>query len=324
MLFKCLNWSRGGGRALVGSALMLVLCVLGTLSGCEAMVSEGSSATPEQLRVTATTGMVADTARRVGGDWVAVEALMGPGVDPHLYKASQSDLHKLSNADLILYNGLHLEGRMVDILAKMDRWTPTLAVAETLPEDKLRSLEDYPGNQDPHIWMDLSLWRYAVEAIRDRFIALAPEHADDFTANAAIMLEEIAALDAETREAIASIPRESRVLITAHDAFGYFGAAYDIEVMGLQGISTASEYGLQDMNRLVNLIVERDIKAIFVETSISTRGMEALVAGVRAQGEDLRIGGSLYGDALGDADTPEGTYLGMFRHNVETIVGALR
>ena len=303
--------------------MLLGAAVLSFFSGCEYAADEISAA-DRPLRVTVTTGMIADTARNIGGALVQVEQLMGPGVDPHLYKATHSDLNRLSNADLVLYNGLHLEGRMVDILARMNSFTHTLALAEKIPADKLRSLEDYPGNQDPHVWMDLSLWQYVVEAIRDIFIELDPENADYFKNNTDAYLQAMDELDTYTKDAIAGIPASARVLVTAHDAFGYFGAAYGIEVMGLQGISTAAEYGLQDVERMVNTIIARGIPAIFVETSVSTRGMEALIAGVRAKGHDVRIGGELYGDALGGEGTPQGTYLGMFRHNVDTITEALQ
>ncbi len=303
--------------------IFLIVVSLSLFLGCENAAVE-VSASDRSLRVTVTTGMIADTARNIGGELIQVEQLMGPGVDPHLYKATHSDLKRLSNADLILYNGLHLEGRMVDVLAQMNSYTRTLALAEKIPEDKLRSLEDYPGNQDPHVWMDLSLWRYVVEAMRDIFIELDPENADYFTSNTDSFLLEMEELDAYTKDAIGSIPVNARVLVTAHDAFGYFGSAYGIEVMGLQGISTAAEYGLQDVERMVNTIIDHKIPAIFVETSVSTRGMEALLAGVRAKGNEVRIGGELYGDALGGEGTPQGTYLGMIRHNVDTITEALR
>ena len=320
-----LNYVMNACRFIASSMVLVAAAIMGgVLSGCEVASHSVSEADGSLLRVTTTTGMIADTARIVGGEAVLVEQLMGPGVDPHLYKATQSDLHRLTNADIILYNGLHLEGRMVDIMSRMDRYTESMAVAEAVPEELLRILDDYPGNQDPHIWFDLSLWRYAVEAIRDRFIALRPEEEAYFRARTDAFLSEMADLHDWAKVEIQRIPKDSRVLITAHDAFGYFGEAYDIEVMGLQGISTASEYGLQDMERLVQIIIERDIKAIFVESSISTRGMEALLAGVRARGQTLQIGGELYGDALGEPGTPVGTYLGMFRHNVVTIVEALR
>jgi len=278
-----------------------------------------------RLRVTATTGMIADAARVVGGDRVAVQGLMGPGVDPHLYRASQRDLVRLTEADLILYNGIDLEGRMAQVLERLAATRPVVRVTDTIPVSDLRRVDDYgEAAYDPHVWFDAGLWMHVVERIRDAFIEHAPDGAETFAANAAAYLDELEALDAWTRDAIASIPEEARVLVTAHDAFGYFGAAYGIEVVALQGLSTAAEYGLRDVERVADLIVSRRVKAVFIETSLSPRAVEALVAGVRARGHEVAVGGELYSDALGAADSPTGTYAGMFRHNVETLVEALQ
>lgn len=299
---------------------------LAALTGCGGAPGgaeeAGSSSGP--LRVTATTGMIADTAGRVGGGHVEVTGLMGPGVDPHLYKATQSDLAKLSGADVVFYNGLHLEGKMADVLVNMAQRVRTVQVTDTIPEDLLREPPEFAGQYDPHVWFDVSLWMHVVERIRDVYIELDPDHAADYERNASAVLEELTGLHAYTLEHIQSIPEPQRVLITAHDAFGYFGDAYGIEVMGLQGISTAAEFGLMDRNRLVDLIVERGIKAVFVESSVPHRSIEALIADAAARGHTVRIGGELYSDAMGEAGTPAGTYTGMVRHNVDTIVSALR
>lgn len=268
--------------------------------------------------------MITDATRVIGGEHVEVIGLMGPGVDPHLYKATQGDLERLSSADLILYNGLHLEGKMADVLVKMATKVPTVRVTESIPESELREPPEFQGQYDPHVWFDVRLWMKVVERIRDALIDHDPEHQEDYRANAAQYLAELRELDAYARERIATIPRDRRVLITAHDAFGYFGRAYDIEVMGLQGISTASEYGAQDLARLVDVIVQRQVKAVFVESSISPKSIEALVRGVEGRGGQVKIGGQLYSDAMGEAGTPEGTYVGMVRHNVNTITEALK
>lgn len=296
------------------------------LAGCggEAPASSESDGGKGPLLVTATTGMIADAAATVGGEHTKVTGLMGPGVDPHLYKATQGDLAKLSGADLIFFNGLHLEGRMADVLVKMAMQTKTVQVTETIPESRLREPPEFDGHFDPHVWFDVQLWKYVVERIRDVYKEIDPDNGTDYDANAAAYLQQLEELDSYAREAIATIPESSRVLITAHDAFGYFGDAYGIEVMGLQGISTAAEYGLQDVDRLVNLLVERKIKAVFVESSISSRSIEALIKGAQARGHEVAIGGELFSDAMGAADTEEGTYLGMVRHNVDTIVKALQ
>jgi len=276
------------------------------------------------IHVTATIGMIADVAKEIGSPHVSVIGLMGPGVDPHLYKATSSDLRKLRGADVILYNGLHLEGRMADVLVKLARRVPTVQVTETIPESLLREPPEFAGQYDPHVWFDVSMWRYAAESIRDTFVEMDAAHAKDYRANAEAYLAKMDALHAYAQEQIATIPESSRVLVTAHDAFGYFGRAYGIEVKGIQGVSTASEYGLQDLSRLVDVLVDRKIKAVFVESSVSSKSIEALVRGAKSKGHKVVIGGELFSDAMGQAGTEEGTYLGMVRHNVDTIVKALK
>jgi manganese/zinc/iron transport system substrate-binding protein len=295
------------------------------LAGCSGTGITSSGDDPDAvLRVTTTTGMIADLAANIGGDLVTVTALMGPGVDPHLYQATQGDLVKLRNADLILYNGLHLEGRMADVLEKLGERVPSVAVTRAVPPDRLLTPPEFEGQHDPHVWFDVSLWRFVAEGVRDSLIELRPQWREMFEHNAAVYIDQLDALHAYVHAQVASIPETQRVLVTAHDAFGYFGRAYDTEVIGLQGISTASEYGLRDLTSLVNLIVQRRIKAVFVETSIPRDSIDALVRGARARGHSVSIGGELFSDAMGAAGTPEGTYLGMVRHNVDTIVEALR
>jgi len=274
-------------------------------------------------RITTTTGMIADAARNVGGDLVEVRELMGPGVDPHLYKATQGDLRRLRESDLILYNGLHLEGRMGETLEQMARRTRVVQVTDTIPEARLRRPLDMEGQYDPHVWFDVSLWRLVVERIRDALIEMDPAHREVYARNATAYLDDLDELHAYCLRRIAEIPEGRRVLITAHDAFGYFGRAYGIEILGVQGVSTAAEYGLQDITRLVDLIVSRRVKAVFVESSVPPRSIHALIEGARAKGHEVRLGGELYSDALGPAGAPEGTYAGMVRHNVDTIVEAL-
>lgn len=302
----------------VGAALCAGMALF--VAGCAQPVD----APGEKLKITATTGMIADAARVVGGEYVEVSGLMGPGVDPHLYKATQGDLAKLNTADVILYNGLHLEGRMADVLVKLARQVDTVQVTETIPQDILREPPEFAGHYDPHVWFDVSMWKYVVEMTRDTLKKKDPAHSELFDSNADAYLKEMDALHLYAKVQIATIPAEHRVLVTAHDAFGYFGRAYGIEVLGLQGISTASEYGLQDVEKLVNKIVDRKIAAVFVESSISPKSIEALVAGAKSKGHEVVIGGQLFSDALGSEGTPEGAYLGMVRHNVDTIVKALK
>lgn len=272
--------------------------------------------------VVATTGMIADAAARVGGEHVDVTGLMGPGIDPHLYRASEGDLRLLEEADVILYNGLHLEAKMADVLAEIGESGRTVrAVAESIPEARLRRVS--ASQFDPHVWFDVELWKHAVEATRDTLVEVDPEHADAYEANTQEYLAELDELDAYVSDEGARVPEDQRVVITAHDAFEYFGAAYGFEVRGLQGISTVAEAGARDVAELADFIVERRIPVIFVESSVSPRTIRAVQAAVRAQGFDVDIGGSLFSDAMGDAGTPEGTYLGMVRHNVDTIVSGL-
>lgn len=275
-----------------------------------------------KLKVTTTTGMIADLVKTVGGNHVDVIALMGTGVDPHLYKASQGDIQKLDQSDLIFYNGLHLEGKMTEILEKIGRKKPVIAVTDKIEPNKLLELGD--GLRDPHIWFDVKLWMSATEVVRDTLVKQDPTHKADYEKQAQAYLAELQKLDQYVKEQMNSIPKEQRVLVTAHDAFSYFGRAYGVEVVGLQGISTAAEYGLKDVQNMVNLITERKIKAVFVESSVPKRSIEAVVEGAKQKGHQVKIGGELYSDAMGKAGTPEGTYIGMVRANATTITNSLK
>lgn len=276
------------------------------------------------LTIVTTTNIVGDTVKNVVGDAAEVISLMAPGVDPHLYQATQGDLRRLSQADVIFYNGLSLEGRIGNVLMQMARRTPTYALTEYANPDDLIEDDGFGGVYDPHLWFDVSLWVQAVERVRDAMIEVDPARADYYTANAARFIEKLRELDQEVEAAIASIPPERRVLVTAHDAFGYLGQRYGIEVVALQGISTEAEFGLADVRNLVDLLVNRSIGAVFIETSVSPRGIQAVIEGARARGHEVRIGGELFSDSLGAAGTPEGTYIGMVRHNVNAIVEALK
>jgi manganese/zinc/iron transport system substrate-binding protein len=274
------------------------------------------------IEVVSTTGMVAEVVERVGGERVRVSALMGAGVDPHLYKPSPGDISALSKADAIFFSGLHLEGKMGDVLERLGRSKPAVAVAEGIEPDRLIDLEG--GQVDPHVWFDVALWSETIEVVREAMTIFDPSSADAYARNAEAYRLELADLDEEVRSRIAEIPEHRRVLVTAHDAFGYFGRAYDVEVRGIQGISTESEAGVREINELVDELVDRRIPAVFVESSVSDRNVRALVEGCEARGHRMRIGGQLYSDAMGAAGTPEGTYPGMVRHNVGTIAEALR
>ncbi len=267
--------------------------------------------------------MITDIVERVGGEHVRVQGLMGPGVDPHLYKARAGDVRKLTEAQVIFYGGLHLEAAMGEVLEEMATRTTSVAVTDSIPRALLLRPSGFAGTWDPHVWFDVELWMYAVEQIERTLASCDPVHADDYRANAARVLEQLVELDAWVHEQVATLPRERRVLVTAHDAFSYFGRAYDFRVIGLQGISTATEAGTRDVQRLAVEIAGLRIPAIFVESSIPRRTVEAVQAAVAARGHAVAIGGQLYSDALGSGGTPEGTYIGMVRHNVRTIVQAL-
>ena len=276
-----------------------------------------------RIRAVATTGMVADVVRHVGGDRVEVTGLMGPGVDPHLYKASERDVIALAEADVVFYSGLHLEAKMADVFAEMQGFGRTVALAERIPESSLLSPPGFQGTHDPHVWFDVSMWRRTIPVVRDALAELDPRHTALYRARAADYSRRLAALHRYVRRRAAEVPADRRVLVTAHDAFNYFGRAYGFEVVALQGISTAAETGTADVARIADLVARRRIPALFVETSVSPRFVQALQEAVESRGFDVDVGGSLYSDAMGTPGTPDGTYVGMVRHNIDTIVAGL-
>jgi manganese/zinc/iron transport system substrate-binding protein len=289
-----------------------------------ACATETNSNTSGKLNVVATTGMIGDIVKNVGGDYVEVISLMGPGVDPHLYKASEGDVQRLQNANLIFYNGLHLEAQMGEALEKMNEFgVTTVAVTNKIDPALLNAPPEFKGNYDPHVWFDVSMWMKAVEQVRETLVETDPAHRSEYEANAEAYLNQLEELHQYVLTQAQTIPVEKRVLITAHDAFNYFGEAYGFEVRGLQGISTEAQAGTGDVQELVNFIVERQIPAIFVESSVPQRNIEAVQAAVQDQGFNVVIGGLLFSDAMGTAGTPEGTYIGMVTHNIDTIVNAL-
>ncbi len=293
------------------------LLALGLLLGA------GAAHAGDRLGIVATTGMIADAARAIGGDEVTVEVLMGSGVDPHSYRQTRSDILKLSRADLVLWHGLYLEAQMEGFLHRLERRQTVVAVAEALPRDRLIGHADYDDKLDPHVWMDPALWAEVVDGILEAMIEARPDAEDTFRRGAASYREEIAELDAYAEKAVGTVPTERRALVTAHDAFAYFGRRFDFDVIGIQGISTESEAGLRRIRDVVDLLVERDITAVFVESSVSDRNIRALVEGARSRGHDVQVAGTLYSDAMGKSGTYEGTYIGMIDHNVTTIVSAL-
>lgn len=302
---------------------ILFLAMVLALSACG---SDAKSvfASGNKVKVTTTVGMIADVVKQVGGEHTEVIGLMKAGVDPHLYKASQGDIRKLEEADIVFYNGLHLEGKMVKILENMNKKKPAVAVSRDIDKAKLRSWEGGEGQYDPHIWFDVRHWMSATGTIRDELIKLDPAHEADYRRNAEAYLKQLQELHDYTLKQIASIPEKGRVLVTAHDAFGYFGDAYGIKVMGIQGISTATEAGTKDVSGLRDYLVDNRIKAVFAESSVPKKTIEAVIGGAKEKGHEVRIGGELFSDAMGEDGTPEGTYIGMVRHNVDTIANALK
>jgi manganese/zinc/iron transport system substrate-binding protein len=276
-----------------------------------------------QLRVVATTGMVADLVINVGGDRVAVDTLMGPGIDPHGFKASERDVIALADADIIFYNGLHLEAKMADVFERMRDRVRTVGVAEAIDESALLSPPGFDGQFDPHVWFDVDLWTETIPPVVTALSEIDPARASAYERRGDAYAQRLARLDRYVEQQTERVPPDQRVVLTAHDAFNYFGEAYGYEVRGLQGISTAAEAGTADVRSLADLIVERKVPAVFIETSVSTRFIEAVQEAVGARGASVDIGGELFSDALGDAGTPEGTYVGMVRHNTDTIVAGL-
>lgn len=275
------------------------------------------------LNVVATIGMIADVAQEVGGECVNVEAMMGPGVDPHLYQASASDVALLRGAEQILYSGYSLEGQLGSVLENFSERTPTLAVAPaSIEPSSLITAQDVYG-VDPHLWMDVSLWAQTLPTLSDAFSEARPECAATIEANTEHYQAQLLALHAWVKESIATIPEEQRILVTAHDAFNYFGRAYDIEVEGIQGISTETETGIADIRSMADSVVTRNVPAVFIESTINPRTIQAVIDAAEQRGHDVAIGGQLYSDAMGDAGTVDGTYMGMIYRNTQHIVEAL-
>lgn len=295
--------------------LMLVACTE------ESSTGEG---TEKEGNVVATTGQIADAVKVIGGDKLTVTTLMGPGVDPHLYKATQGDMTKLDDAEVIFYNGLLLEGQLQEIFDQMGEDKTVFAAAEVLEEGKLLADTGDKALNDPHVWFDISLWKEVVDGIGDTLVEEYPEHKDLFEKNEEDYLAQLDELAAFAKERVAEIPEEQRILVTAHDAFNYFGDSLGFEVSGLQGLSTEAEYGVKDIENMVNYLVDHNIKAIFVESSVSDKAMQAVIEGAKEKGHDVIIGGELFSDAMGAEGTKEGTYIGMYEHNINTIVDSLK
>ncbi|MBA2434412.1 MAG: zinc ABC transporter substrate-binding protein [Chthoniobacterales bacterium] len=272
----------------------------------------------------ATVAMIADVVKNVAGDTAQVTGIIGEGVDPHLYKPTSSDVKLLQASDIVFYNGLNLEGKMGDVLVRVaTAGKPVVAVTERLLQDPSYVMTDKAEHYDPHVWMHVGGWSKATEVITEALVKFDPANADSYKKRGTEYMAELKKLDDYGIKVCATIPKKRRVLVTAHDAFNYMGRAYDLEVRGIQGVSTESEAGLKDINDLVNFLVDNQIPAVFVESSVSQKNVRALVEGARAKGHEVKIGGELFSDAMGKTGTYEGTYIGMLDHNITTIVRAL-
>ncbi|GHC45106.1 metal ABC transporter solute-binding protein, Zn/Mn family [Ulvibacter litoralis] len=299
--------------------ILSILLVL-TVISCK-----NSTETSGKLKVVTTTTMVTDLVKNIGGDLIEIEGLMGAGVDPHLYKASEGDVSKLFQADVIFYNGLHLEGKLVEVFEKMEaQQKKTVALGDFLNKKELIASEYFASNYDPHVWFNIQFFKQFAEKVTQVLSEEDPINAEAYKTNNATFQKKLDALEEEVKATIATLPKEKRILVTAHDAFNYFGNEYGFVVVGLQGISTATEAGVQDVQRLSEFIITNKVKAIFIESSVPRRTIEALQQAVLSKNHEVVIGGSLYSDALGDANSVEGTYIGMFTSNVNIIVNALR
>jgi len=298
--------------------IFLALITLSLLFGCKKDKPNNG-----KLNVVTTTTMITDLVKNIGDTLVNVEGLMGSGVDPHLYKASEGDVTKLTNADVIFYNGLHLEGKLVEVFEKM-KSKKTVAVSDALDEHTLIASSDFASNYDPHIWFNINYWKQITLNVVQVLSDASPEQKVLFEKNGQKYLQKLDDLHKNLTKTVAVLSKEQRVLVTAHDAFNYFGKVFDFEVVGLQGLSTVAEAGVQDVQNLANFIIKKKVKAIFVESSVPKGTIEALQAAVKSKNHHVTIGGTLYSDALGDAGTLKGTYLGMYEYNVNTIVNALK
>ena len=316
-------------RQFLKTSLCLLVLLLMVAGGCQKDNSEDSananSTTEKKLRVVATISMITDIVENIGRDRIDVTGIVGEGVDPHLYKPTAGDVERLKDADIIFYNGLHLEAKIIGaVLDKMADKTKAVAVTAGALPSQLRTSSEFQGGYDPHVWHDVSLWMKAVERVRDTLAQADPNNAEYYRSNAKNYLAALETLHDDLQNLTAQIPAQRRVLVTTHDAFGYLGRAYGFEVRGLQGLNTETEVGVADVRELAAFIIEHRIPAMFVETSTPSQGIKAVQAAVRAKGFEVEIGGGLFADAMGTPGTPEGTYIGLMHHNMDTIVKALR
>ena len=301
----------------------LVLIAIVAVTSCKVETKQDEIAADGRLQIVCTTGMIGDAVSEITADMADVEVLMGPGVDPHLYKATQNDLERLSDAQVIFYSGLHLEGKIGDVLDNLAQRKHVFCLADGLDQSRFIKMAEFDDAYDPHIWFDVEIWSDIVQVAADHLAKIDPTRAEAYQTNCKAYRDKLAALYEQVQNKVAELPEERRIMITAHDAFEYFARSTKFQVRGLQGISTTAGIGVHDVKELVSFIIEKDVHAIFVESSVPERALASVLEGCREQGHEVRLGGTLYSDALGEAGTPQGTYLGMIEYNVNTIVDAL-
>lgn len=302
--------------------ILMVISFVFLLAACRTDEEATTEENEGKVNIVTTIAQIGEPLSVIGGEHVEVDSLMGPAVDPHLYNATHSDITRIDEAELVFYNGLNLEANMIDIFNEMSDSKPVVAIGETIPEDLLLEDEEEEGVPDPHIWFDLDLWQQALESAVQELKDYAPEHAEEFEENKVKYFAEMDELK-ESSSKLEKIPEQQRYLVTAHDAFGYFGQMHGLEVVGLQGLSTDGEIGVSDIQETIDILAEYQVPAVFVESSISENSIQAVIEGAESEGLDVSLGGELYSDAMGETGTEEGTYLGMYKHNVDTIYEAL-
>lgn len=321
MIWHRLCWAYRSATLLI-AAFSLCVATTGCTSDTAELTNEAQGIR-YPIRVVATVGMVADIVREVGGPKVAVSQLMGPGVDPHLYKGTRDDVRSILGADIVFYSGLMLEGKLTDMLEKVSTKKPVIAVTKNLPVELILAEDNYVEHADPHAWMDVSIWEKCVDTVTNTLVDYDPQNESAYRSAAENYRAKLVKLHAYGKQVIESVPPKGRVLITSHDAFAYFGRAYGLEVYGVQGLATDSEAGLRQINALVDTIVERDVAAVFVESSVPQKSILAVVDGAASRGQQVIVGGELYSDAMGKDGTYEGTYIGMLDHNLTIVATAL-
>ena len=277
----------------------------------------------EKKTVICTTNVIADAISNILPPDFEVKSLMGPGVDPHTYKSKTSEIKNMKNADVIVYNGIDFESNLIDAIEEIGKSGFVISLGDLVPKDRLRKTTDFGSAYDPHFWHDVNLFSTSVSIAGSQLSVKFPDSKNYIDSATNSYTKKLLETESYVRSEIAKIPSNARVLITAHDAFGYFGRSFGIEVKGIQGISTASDISIRGITELTDFIVSRGIPAIFVENSVSQKNIKSVIEGCQSKGLNLSIGGTLYSDGLGDTESGADTYIKMIRKNTNAIVGGL-